>query len=321
LFVVEVKNDKRISLIKFVNDLSLATASHPVRIYKIEEGKFGIEVPHKNFKIIHLKDYLEKIKKDNFINIPIGEDCGGNMVYKKLDSFLISGATNSGKSFFLHSFIVSLLSQKDKNNIEFLFIDPKRVELSFYRPFGEYIQETKEAKIRINEIKKEVDRRFELLGDNQINNIETYNSKFSEKLSNIVVIIDEFSDLIITDKEFFEDSVSFIASCGNVVGVNILVATSRPDPVDILPKKIVDSFRNVVCSATATKDNSITIIGQSGGEKLLGQGDVLFQEFDYDIKEQDGKQCMIDKKEKQIRRLQVVFMPDNEIQEFIKKLL
>jgi len=319
LFVVEIKNGNNADILNLHNDIALETGAYPVRIYKIDNHEHGIEIPRNNFDIVYLKDVLGKLNKETVINIPIGENMNGDIAYKELNNFLISGATNSGKSIFIHTFVISLLNQKNKNNMEFIFIDPKKVDLYHYNSFGEYITKIEDAKNTMRRIKKETERRLKLFSKNNINNIREYNNKFSDKLNNLVIVIDEFSDLMVSDEEFFEHTISFIASCGNVAGVNIIISTSRP-ALDVISNKIRNSFVNIICSSTATIDNLKIIIGKSGGEKLLGQGDILFQEFDCEVKEQESGQCIINKKEIQIRRLQALFITDSEIKSFIKKI-
>ena len=320
----------------FTNNLCLALNSYPVRVSLFSglEKYIVIEITNKKKAVVGLKDALADCVFDELtgkIGLPIGRD--DNMSNDVVDvrqkgNIIIGGATNSGKSNFFHTVIASLLFQCRPEELGLILIDPKRVEFYNYKELPHLkfpvIVDAKEARRALDWCMVEIDRRFELLQDTGISNIANYNLLKKDKLQNCIILIDEFADLIITDYDYFLKKIKDIASMGGVVGFNIILGTSRPDPKQIMPKEMVDEFLVQISFSTASDRDSITSIGESGGEKLLGQGDMLCKQGEIDIKLPKGKKIVagekvkIEKIENTPWRFQGYFISENEIEKIIE---
>lgn len=232
---------------------------------------------------------LEKLYKDvdwkrfgGKAVIPIGAETETHNLVGVLEegfNFLLGGRTGSGKSNFFHCAIVSLLKKTSTKDLEFILIDPKRVELMAYKNLPNLlypvIERTEDARKALDWCVHEIDRRLDLFSKEGNLSFETYNREPSNKLSRILIVIDECSDLLAQDHEFFEQAISYIATAGRFAGMNILIGTSRPSPEDIYTKKIVDSFLYRIAFQTVRAEDSVAILGVAGAEKLQGNGDLL----------------------------------------------
>lgn len=320
----------------FTNNLCLALNSYPVRVSLFSglEKYIVIEIPNKKKAVVGLKDALADCVFDELtgkIGLPIGRD--DNMSNDVVDvrqkgNIIIGGATNSGKSNFFQAVIVSLLYQCRPEELGLILIDPKRVEFYTYKELPHLkfpvMVNAEEARKAFDWCAEEIDRRFSILQEKGISNIANYNLLAEEKWPSYVVMVDEFSDLMVADYDYFFKHITMIASMGGAVGFNIILGTSRPDPKNVMPREMVAEFLFQISFSTASERDSITILGESGGEMLLGQGDMLCKQSEIDIKLLEGEKIVagdkvkIEKIENTPWRLQGFFIHENEIEKIVE---
>ena len=279
------------------NDLALALAAHPIRIEAPIPGKslVGVEVPNQTKSIVSLKEILSskefKTRKNN-LTIAIGKDVSGvPWIYDitKMPHLLVAGATGSGKSVCLNSIIISLLYQNNPDDLRFIMVDPKRVELPIYNGIPHLLTPvvTEVAKT-INALKwclNEMDRRFEVLSKSGKRNIQSYNDSKKngngrrenreDKMPYIVFIIDELADLMVASAREVEGAVIRLAQMSRAVGIHLVLATQRPS-VDVITGLIKANMPARIAFSVASGTDSRTILDTLGADKLLGQGDMLF---------------------------------------------
>ena len=293
------------------NDLALALAAHPIRIEAPVPGKslVGIEVPNKSIATVKLRDILDEVpimKTVNPLEIVLGRDVSGKAWVEDLATMphlLIAGSTGSGKSVCLNTLIVSLLYQNHPNDLKFILVDPKRVELTAYNKIPHLITPviTEMPKV-INALKwtlREMDRRYQLLEQHRRKNIKDFNKdpNTPERLPYVIFIIDELADLMSTSSAEVEGAIIRLAQMARAVGIHLIVATQRPS-VDVITGLIKANISARVAFAVASSADSRTILDTSGAEKLLGRGDMLH----------------ISAKLSKPKRIQGVFINDDEIQ-------
>lgn len=270
------------------NDLALALAAHPIRIEAPIPGKalVGIEVPNQKIAIVALRELLESEsfrKRPSNMMVALGKDVSGRSwltELTKMPHMLVAGSTGSGKSVCLNTIIVSLLYQNGPDDLKFILIDPKRVELPVYNGIPHLLTPViTDVKKTINALKwliTEMDRRFELLAKAKKRDIASYNAENSnDRLAYIVVIIDELADLMVAAASSVESSIIRLAQMARAVGIHLIVATQRPS-VDVLTGLIKANITSRIAFAVASQTDSRTILDTSGAEKLLGRGDLLF---------------------------------------------
>jgi len=274
------------------NDLSLALAAYPIRIEAPIPGKslVGIEVPNKNKAVVGLKKMLAskdfKLRNTNLL-MALGEDVTGQSWFysiSKMPHLLVAGATNSGKSVCLNSIIISLLYQNNPDDLRFIMVDPKKVELTIFNNIPHLLTPViTDVSKTINALKwclNEMDRRFELLSQDHKKNIASYNEamiakgKGSEKIPYIVFVIDELADLMVAAAKDIEASIIRLAQMARAVGIHLVLATQRPS-VDVITGLIKANIPARIAFSVASAIDSKTILDISGAEKLLGQGDML----------------------------------------------
>lgn len=273
------------------NDLALALAAHPIRIEAPIPGKalVGIEVPNQSIATVTLREVIDSKEFKEFqsqagrLALGIGKDVAGRVWTADLDKMphlLIAGATGSGKSVCINSIIISLLYQKNPDELKFILIDPKRVELSVYNDLPYLLTPviTDVQKI-INALKwtvAEMDERYVRLAQRGQKNIAGYNAAFPEqKMPYIVIIIDELADLMAVAAQEVEGAVIRLAQMARAVGIHLILATQRPS-VNVITGLIKANITSRIAFAVASQTDSRTIIDLSGAEKLLGRGDMLF---------------------------------------------
>lgn len=269
------------------NDLSLALAAHPIRIEAPIPGKslVGIEVPNKSKAIVGLREILEdKSFKSRSSNLmaALGKDVSGkNIVYDiaKMPHLLVAGATNSGKSVCLNAIIVGLLYQNNPEDLRFIMVDPKRVELPSYNKIPHLLTPViTDVNKTVNALRwclNEMDRRYEILNQAGKKNIQSYNETSKEKMPYIIFIIDELADLMISAAKEIEGSVIRLTQMSRAVGIHLILATQRPS-VDVITGLIKANTPSRIAFSVASVIDSRTILDSSGAEKLLGKGDMLF---------------------------------------------
>ena len=270
------------------NDLALALAAHPIRIEAPIPGKslIGIEVPNQKIAIVTLKEILssEKFKqrKSNLM-VTLGKDVAGNARLanlEKMPHLLVAGATGSGKTVCLNSIIVSLFYQNQPDEIKFIMVDPKQVEMTQYNNIPHLICPViTDVKKTVNALRwavVEMERRFNTLSKTNKRNISAYNaSKPKEKMPYLIIVVDELADLMTTAAAEIEQAVIRLAQKARAVGIHLILATQRPS-VNVITGLIKANITSRIAFSVAASQDSRTILDFSGAEKLLGRGDMLF---------------------------------------------
>jgi DNA segregation ATPase FtsK/SpoIIIE, S-DNA-T family len=270
------------------NDLALALAAHPIRIEAPIPCKslVGIEVPNKKIAVVPLRQVLEsaefKERKGN-LTIVLGQDVAGKpwvTDLTRLPHLLVAGATNSGKTVCLNSLIISLLYQNQPDELKFILVDPKRVEMPGYNGIPHLLTPViTDVKKTINSLKwtiGEMERRFHVLSNAGKRNIQSYNATHAkDKLPYIIFIIDELADLMSVAGAEVEGAVIRLAQMSRAVGIHLILATQRPS-VDIITGLIKANIPGRIAFSVASLTDSRTILDVSGAEKLLGRGDMLY---------------------------------------------
>ncbi len=269
------------------NDLSMALAAHPVRIEAPIPGKslVGIEVPNHSVAIVPLREVLEAEdfkRRSNNLMIALGKDVAGKVwldTIAKMPHLLVAGATGSGKSVMLNTLIVSLLYQNNPDDLKFIMVDPKRVELTVYNGLPHLLTPViTEVSKTINALKwclNEMDRRFETLSKVGKRDIEGYNQNAKEKMPYIIFIIDELADLMVVAAKDMETGIVRLAQMARAVGIHLVLATQRPS-VNVITGTIKANMPARIAFSVASGIDSRTILDSLGAEKLLGRGDMLF---------------------------------------------
>ncbi|MEI6596631.1 MAG: DNA translocase FtsK, partial [bacterium] len=294
------------------NDLALSLAAHPIRIEAPIPMKslVGVEVPNQTKAIVGLREVLAgemfKNRKTN-IMIALGKDVSGKVWLDdlaKMPHLLVAGATNSGKSVCLNAIIISLLYQNNPDDLRFIMVDPKRVELPIYNGVPHLLTPViTEVPKTINALKwclNEMDRRFELLAKAGKRNIASYNEMGKGKMPYIIFIIDELADLMVAAGKDVEASVIRLAQMARAVGIHLILATQRPS-VDVITGLIKANMQARIAFSVASGIDSRTILDSLGAEKLLGRGDMLFTTAEIS----------------KPMRLQGAFVSDNEIKRIV----
>ncbi|MDO8435475.1 MAG: DNA translocase FtsK 4TM domain-containing protein [bacterium] len=267
-------------------DLALALAAHPIRIEAPIPGKslVGIEVPNQRVARVTLRSILEskEFKQGSSTTVALGRDVGGLpwvADVAAMPHLLVAGSTGSGKSVCLHNLISSLLYQNSPDQLRFIMVDPKRVELSIYNGIPHLMTPViVDTKKTINALKwaiLEMERRFDLLSATNKRDIGTYNAEMEEIMPYLVIVIDELADLMATAAGEVEGAIIRLAQMARAVGIHLIVATQRPS-VNVITGLIKANITTRIAFAVASQVDSRTIIDQSGAEKLLGRGDMLF---------------------------------------------
>ncbi|MEK7546407.1 MAG: DNA translocase FtsK 4TM domain-containing protein [Patescibacteria group bacterium] len=270
------------------NDLALALAAHPIRIEAPIPGKslVGIEVPNQAVAIVNLREILESNEFRSSrasLRIALGKDVAGKpwlADLAKMPHMLVAGSTGSGKTVCLNSIIVSLLYTYGPDELRFIMVDPKRVELTSYNNIPHLLVPaiTDVAKT-LNALKwaiGEMDRRFTQLARYGKRDIASYNEAADEKMPYLVIVIDELADLMVSSaSNEVETCIIRLAQMARAVGIHLILATQRPS-VDVITGLIKANFNARIAFAVASGTDSRTILDSLGAEKLVGRGDMLF---------------------------------------------
>lgn len=295
----------RISRIKNLeDDIALSLAALGIRIIAPIPGKgtIGIEVPNARKTIVSMRTLLssEKFQHNNFsLPIAIGKKIDNENFIVDLASMphlLMAGATGQGKSVGLNAILVSLLYKKHPSQLKFVLVDPKKVELSIYKTIERHflaklpgeddaiITDTKKVVHTLNALCIEMDNRYDLLKEAGCRNIREYNEKFVARKLNpekghqflpfIVLVVDEFADLIMTAGKEVEMPIARLAQLARAVGVHLIIATQRPS-VNIITGTIKANFPARIAFKVSSKIDSRTILDAGGAEQLIGKGDML----------------------------------------------
>ena len=286
-----LKPDASVKLTKITslkNDIALALAAERVRIEAPIPGKslVGIEVPNQYRAIVHLREILETATftdSKSKLTLPLGRDVSGQPIIANLETMphlLIAGATGSGKSVCMNTFLMSLLYQNSPQELKFIMIDPKRVELSSYNNIphllAPVITDPEKAAISLRWVVGEMTRRYSELHDKKVRNLVEYNDVSGvNKLPRIVVVVDELADLMMAAGKEVEASICRIAQMARAVGIHLIIATQRPS-VDVITGLIKANIPSRIAFAVSSSIDSRTILDGGGAEDLVGRGDMLY---------------------------------------------
>jgi len=273
------------------SDLALSLAVPNVRIEVPVSGKslVGIEVPKKKVNFVYIRELLEErhFKESGAtLLFPLGKDIAGDTVWVNLGSLphlLIGGATGSGKSVCINSIIISILYRSSPQEVKFLLIDPKMVELVDYEDIPHLvfppIKEVKEAIFALEWVVEEMRRRYKRFNQMGVRNISGFNAQVEGQremiIPYLVVIIDELADLMMSGGVRLEKTICRIAQLGRATGIHIILATQRPS-VDVITGLIKANFPSRISFAVPSQIDSRTILDATGAEKLVGNGDMLY---------------------------------------------
>ncbi|QQR55422.1 DNA translocase FtsK [Candidatus Peregrinibacteria bacterium] len=271
------------------NDIALALAAPAVRIEAPIPGKslVGIEIPSSSRATVHLREMMETpdyANEKSKLKIALGRDVSGKSMVadlSKMPHLLIAGATGSGKSVGLNSFLLALLYNNSPRELKFIMIDPKQVELSTYNGLPHLltpvITDPEKAATALRWAVAEMNRRYKVCADAGHRNIADYNAdkKTAEKMPKIVVVIDELADLMMQAQKEVEASICRIAQMARAVGMHLIVATQRPS-VDVITGLIKANIPARIAFTVASSVDSRTILDCQGAEDLLGNGDMLY---------------------------------------------
>ena len=291
MFEVQPSPGVKVSkIVGLSDDIALNLATSQVRIAPIQ-GKvaIGIEIPNKTTTMVTIKEVLsssEFKKQASKLTIGLGKDISGTPIIGDLSSMphlLIAGATGSGKSVCVNTIISSILFNATPDEVKFLMIDPKVVELSNYNGIPHLIlpvvTDAKKASIALSWAVNEMTRRYKLFAETGVRDMKSYNNKIrdtdQEKLPQIVVIIDELADLMMVAPNQVEDAICRLAQMARAAGIHLIVATQRPS-VDVITGLIKANIPSRIAFSVSSAIDSRTIIDMGGAEKLLGKGDMLF---------------------------------------------
>jgi S-DNA-T family DNA segregation ATPase FtsK/SpoIIIE len=298
------------------NDMALALAAPSIRIEAPVPGKsiIGIEVPNITSDMVSLRGVVEtspfqkSLAKSN-MTLALGKGAGGESVAAdliKMPHLLIAGATGSGKTVCLNTIICCLLLHNTPNDVRFILIDPKRVELTQYNSIPHLatpvIVDTNKALNALRWLSQEMDQRYQKLAAEGARHIEGYNKnrRGDEKLPYLVLIIDELADLMMAGFDEVESNLCRLAQLARATGIHLVVATQRPS-VDVVTGLIKANFPTRMSFAVTSQVDSRTILDGAGAEKLLGRGDMLFMPTEA----------------AKPKRLQGCFLSDSEIERLV----
>ncbi|MDQ3089586.1 MAG: DNA translocase FtsK, partial [bacterium] len=316
------------------NNLELALAAHPVRIEAPIPGKslVGIEVPNTTKAMIGLGSLLsesEYAKSDKPLLVSLGRDISGASRFAniaKMPHCLIAGATGSGKSVTIHAIVNSLIYRNPPENLKFVMIDPKRVELTLYNKIPHLltpvITDAKKAILALKWAGKEMDRRYDVLEKNTVRDIDSYHKNIllpklkklegkvdvtveetPDPMPYIVIIIDELADLMQAYPRELEASIIRLAQMSRAVGIHLLLSTQRPS-VNVITGLIKANVPSRIALQVSSQIDSRTILDGAGAEKLLGAGDMLYQSGEMSKPE----------------RIQSAYISENEVKKVVKYL-
>ncbi len=282
------------------DDLALALAAKDVRIEAPIPGKslIGIELPNSDIATVSFRELWEQsqTKAENFLEIPLGKAVNGTaraFDLSKMPHLLVAGSTGSGKSVAVNGIIASILMKARPDQVKFMMVDPKMVELSVYNDIPHLlipvVTNPRKASKALQKVVDEMENRYELFAKVGVRNIAGFNAKVEEfnsqseykqiPLPFIVVIVDELADLMMVASKEVEDAIIRLGQKARAAGIHMILATQRPS-VDVISGLIKANVPSRVAFAVSSGTDSRTILDENGAEKLLGRGDMLFKPID-----------------------------------------
>ncbi len=313
-------------IVNLSDDLAMALAAVDVRVEAPIPGKsaVGIEVPNHHRAVVGLKRLLAEeqfTQHPSILAVPLGRDIAGHCVMadlSRMPHLLVAGATNSGKSVCLHSIICSLLMRARPNQVKFILIDPKRVELRLYdgipHLMAPVVYSPKEAADALRKVIRVMDKRYDMFALKGVVNIDEYNELAArpkehadeefEPIPHVVIIIDELADLMMQSRAEFEFSICRLAQLARATGIHLVLATQRPS-VNVITGTIKANIPSRIALAVTSQHDSRTILDGQGAERLIGRGDMLYSPID----------------DNQPRRLQGAFIPRADLQRVVDHLV
>lgn len=306
LYELDPAPDVKISKIEsYANDLKMATAAKGLRIMAPIPGRsaVGIEVPNGSRETVFIKSVINTkkfVESEHELPLAFGKTIENEVFMVDLTlmpHLLIAGATGSGKTVGINTIITCLLYKCHPDDLKFVLIDPKKIELSLFQKIGKHflatlpgtdepiVTDTSRAQETLESLTKEMDERYDLLKEGMVRNIRDYNEKFDNEELNedeghrhlpyIVVIIDELADLMMTAGKQIEEPIARLAQLARAVGIHLVVATQRPS-VNVITGTIKANFPARIAYQVASKVDSRTILDTGGADQLIGRGDMLF---------------------------------------------
>ena len=300
LFEVEPAEGVRVNkFVQLSDDLARVMEASRVRVIAPIPGKssVGIEIPNMNPDTVFFRSIINSEKfaeSDGELTLAIGKTTSGEIStlnLAKMPHLLIAGTTGSGKSVCLNTIICSLLYNSTPDELKFVIIDPKKVEMTLYKSLKGYhllgmedfeesiVTKPDNATLALRAVEKEMSRRYDILADAVVRNIQEFNAKKvasnEEIMPYIVVVVDELADLMMLNAKEVEQPIARLAQLARAVGIHLVIATQRPS-VDVITGLIKANFPSRIAFQVASKIDSRTIIDMPGAEKLIGRGDMLY---------------------------------------------
>ena len=317
-YELELKAGTKVNkLLSIQKEIALNLAAKDVRIQAPIPGKntIGIELPNKVNSPVSFREILSKLpepNEKNLLAVGLGKDIMGTVKWAEINAtphLLIAGATGSGKSVCINCIIASILMRTKPDEVKLVMVDPKKVELSMYNGIPHLltpvVTDPKKASIALKNIVIEMERRYQIFEDTKCKNISAYNKMCETntdyiKMPYIVFIIDELADLMLVAAKDVEDSIMRITQMARAAGIHLIVATQRPS-TDVITGVVKANIPSRISFAVSSSIDSRTILDQTGAEKLLGKGDMLFKPM--------GENVPI--------RIQGAYVSDEELQKIV----
>lgn len=290
----EIQPDIGVKVSRIVNltdDIALALAAKDIRMEAPIPGKsaIGIEVPNSEVSVVTMREVMETNvfrEAESKLSIAFGRDIAGQTIVgnlAKMPHLLVAGATGSGKSVCINGIITSILYKAKPDEVKFLMVDPKMVELNVYNGIphlmAPVVTDPKRASLALKKIVVEMEKRYELFSKSGTRNVEGYNQLMRDNpaavLPYIVVIVDELADLMMVAAGDVEDAIARLAQMARAAGIHLIIATQRPS-VDVITGVIKANIPSRIAFGVSSQVDSRTILDMGGAEKLLGRGDMLF---------------------------------------------
>lgn len=278
-------------IVSLTDDIALALAAKDIRMEAPIPGKsaIGIEVPNSEVSVVTMREVMETAAFQNAaskVSIAFGRDISGQPIIgnlARMPHLLVAGATGSGKSVCINGIITSILYKAAPDEVKFLMIDPKMVELNVYNGIphllAPVVTDPRRASLALKKIVVEMEKRYEMFSKSATRNIEGYNTLMADNpaavLPYIVVIVDELADLMMVAANDVEDSIARLAQMARAAGIHLIIATQRPS-VDVITGVIKANIPSRIAFGVSSQVDSRTILDMVGAEKLLGRGDMLF---------------------------------------------